>query len=54
MLRQHHPCSFECQTHTHKPFPLPVLRTRSRRSGVLGAGLRVCRGDRVLGVEDGE
>lgn len=34
--------------------PPPVLRTRSRRSGVLGVGLRACRGERVLGVEAGE
>lgn len=32
----------------------PVLRTRSRRSGVLGVGLRACRGERVLGVDAGE
>lgn len=42
-------------THTHiHILPVPVLRTRSRRSGVLGVGLRVCRGERVLGVEAGE
>lgn len=34
--------------------PPPVLRTRSRRSGVLGVGLRACRGERVFGVEAGE
>lgn len=32
----------------------PVLRTRSKRSGVLGVGLRACLGERELGVEAGE
>lgn len=34
--------------------PHTVLRMCSRRSGVLGGGLRAWRGDRVLGVEAGE
>lgn len=54
-LQMHRP-SVEADTHRHTPriLRLPVLRTRSRRSGVLGVGLRACRGERVLGVEAGE
>lgn len=37
-------------THSHTP----VLRTHSRRSGVLGVGLRACLGEREFGVEAGE
>lgn len=41
-------------THNLHILPPPVLRTRSRRSGVLGVGRRACRGERELGVEAGE
>lgn len=50
-LTQEHLQSTRTCTHI---LPQPVLRTRSRRSGVLGMGLRASRGERVLGVEAGE